>query len=74
MPFDSSEPFHFNAPKQFDAKKKNFEEISFKFKSYRSLMTPNFTMKMINIEQNLEIPMTDAIFEDDESETKTRSI
>lgn len=43
----------------------NFEDFSFKFKSYLSLMNPGFTTIMNNIEADIAFPVSEDHFNDD---------
>lgn len=65
MAFGPTGPFHFQATKEFDGKKEKFDDISFKSKSYLSLMNPAFASTMNNIEASLGSPVTEAHFNDD---------
>lgn len=66
MSFGPTGPFHFKAPKESDGKKENFEEFSFKFESYMSLVNPGLTAAMSSIEANLASPMAKARFNDED--------
>lgn len=74
MSFGPTGPFHFQAPQDFDDKKENFEEISFNFKSYLSLMNPACTAVMNNIEASLEPALAEAPFNDEDRNVQATRI
>ena len=74
MAFDAIGPFQFTPPKEFDGKKENFEEFTFKLKAYLFLMDAGYEQHLKAKEAKSEIEVTDADFIDESGHPRSALI